>query len=385
MKTLAVFRKSLLEQLRDYWVLVMTVVFSPFFVVIYWLMVGGGSTSYNVMVINNDKGIPSQNIYMGKKIVSLLSDIKYKNGNPVLNILQPPDRTKAEMKLQNRDAAALFIIPEDFSEKLVATDSTAKPYSYITVVGDISNTQYTIAGIMASAGLEEFCKTVLSYTDPIEVREELLGQGLTKTEFENYVPGLIIFSVIMLVYTVAMSIIREIENGTIRRLKISGLTSFQYLTGLSMTQVIVAFISVLFTVFTAVSLGFRFEGSFWTFLLILLLMIINIIGIGLIVVAFSRSAIFVLSAGTFPLFILMFFTGALYPMPRNELFEVAGHMIAWNDFLPPTSAVIALNKIMSLNASFADVQFEIILLAVLSVLYFTAGVWLFRRLHFKMS
>lgn len=385
MKTIAVFRKSLMEQLRDYWVLIMTVISSPFFVVIYWLMVGGGSTSYNVMVINNDKGIPSQNIYMGKEIVSLLSDIKYKNGNPVLNILQLTHRTKAEMKLQNRDAAALFIIPEDFSEKLVATDSTAKPCSYITIVGDISNTQYTIAGIMASAGLEEFRKTVLGYTDPIEVREELLGQGLTKTEFENYVPGLIIFSVIMLIYTVAMSVIREIENRTIQRLKISGLTSFQYLTGLSMTQVIVAVISVLLTVFTAVSLGFRFEGSFWLFLLILLLMIINIIGIGLIVVAFSRSAIFVLSAGTFPLFILMFFTGALYPMPRNELFEVAGHMIAWNDFLPPTSAVIALNKVMSLNASFADVKFEITLLSVLSVLYFAAGVWLFRRLHFKMS
>ncbi|MFH0864601.1 MAG: ABC transporter permease [Bacteroidota bacterium] len=383
MKIIAVFRKSFIEQLRDYWVLIMTLIVSPFFVVIYWLMVGGGSTSYNVMVINNDKGVPAQNIYLGKEIISMLSDIKYKNGNPVLNILQISDRSKAELKLQNRDAAALFIIPEDFSEKLGVADSIAKPGSYITIVGDISNTQYTIAGIMASAGFEEFCKAALGYTNPIEVREELLGRGLTKTEFENYVPGLIIFSVIMLIYTVAMSIIREIENGTIRRLKISGLTSFQYLTGLSMTQVIVAVISVLLTVFTAVSLGFRFEGSFLIFLLIMLLMIINIIGIGLMVVAFSRSAIFVLSAGTFPLFILMFFTGALYPMPRNELFEVAGHMVAWNDFLPPTSAVIALNKVMSLNASFTDVKFEITLLSVLSVLYFAAGVWLFRRLHFK--
>lgn len=385
MKILAVFLKSFREQLRDRVVLLMTLIASPFFVLIYWLMVGGGSTSYPLLVINSDKGISSQNINLGNDIISLLSEVKYKNGAPVININLLSDRSKAEIKLQNRDAAALIIIPEDFSVKLLKEDSFATPHSYITLVGDISNTQYTIAGIMASAGLEEFCRTELDYTSPIEVKEELLGQGLNKTEFENYVPGLIIFSVIMLIYTVAMSIVREIESNTIIRLKISGLKTHQYLAGICITQIIVAVLSVLLTVSTAIALGFRFEGSFWVFLLIMLLMIINIIGIGLIVVAFSRSAIFVLSAGTFPLFILMFFTGALYPMPRNELFEAWNHMIAWNDILPPTSAVIALNKVMSLGATFSDVKFELVLLSSLSFLYFTVGLFLFRKMHFKKS
>ncbi|NTW31613.1 MAG: hypothetical protein HGB12_03150, partial [Bacteroidetes bacterium] len=147
-------------------------------------------------------------------------------------------------------------------------------------------------------------------------------------------------------------------------------------------QFIVAVISVILTLSTAMALGFRIEGSFATMLLIIFLLIISVIGIGLIIVSFSKTSTFVLSMGTFPLFILMFFTGSIFPMPRNEIFEIGGHLFAWNDMLPPTYAVIALNKVMSLGGSFTVVQFELIMLTILSILYFSVGVWLFKKLHF---
>jgi hypothetical protein len=49
--------------------------------------------------------------------------------------------------------------------------------------------------------------------------------------------------------------------------------------------------------------------------------------------------------------------------------------------LPPTHAVIALQKIFVLGAGLGDVAFELIALSGLSVVYFTAGVWLFKRMH----
>ena len=57
MKFLAVFRKTLLEMSRDKWMLGLTPAFAPFFVLLYWLITAGGSTTYTILTINNDKGI----------------------------------------------------------------------------------------------------------------------------------------------------------------------------------------------------------------------------------------------------------------------------------------------------------------------------------------
>ncbi|MEI8114878.1 MAG: hypothetical protein WCI54_14675, partial [Bacteroidia bacterium] len=81
----------------------------------------------------------------------------------------------------------------------------------------------------------------------------------------------------------------------------------------------------------------------------------------------------------FPLFILMFFTGSMMPLPRHEVF--AG--FALNDLLPPTHAVIAMNKIFTYGSSFKDISYEIIMISILTVVYFLIGIALFRKKHLK--
>ena len=56
MKLLCVLIKSLREQRRDLLSLLLTLSTAPFFVFVYWLFFGGGSTSYAVLVINQDRG-----------------------------------------------------------------------------------------------------------------------------------------------------------------------------------------------------------------------------------------------------------------------------------------------------------------------------------------
>jgi hypothetical protein len=51
------------------------------------------------------------------------------------------------------------------------------------------------------------------------------------------------------------------------------------------------------------------------------------------------------------------------------------------DFLPPAHAVVALNKVLTLGAGLPEVAYELIALILLSILYFSVGVWLFQRLH----
>jgi hypothetical protein len=67
------------------------------------------------------------------------------------------------------------------------------------------------------------------------------------------------------------------------------------------------------------------------------------------------------------------------------LFSLFGRGIAVYDFLPPTHAVIALNKVFTLGAGLDGVLFELAALTLLSGLYFGIGVWLFQRTQMQMG
>jgi len=72
-------------------------------------------------------------------------------------------------------------------------------------------------------------------------------------------------------------------------------------------------------------------------------------------------------------------------MPPVKLFTIAGHVIGPYDILPPTHAVVALNKILTLGASPGDVLYELTALVVLSVVYFAVGAWLFKKIHLRSA
>ena len=79
----------------------------------------------------------------------------------------------------------------------------------------------------------------------------------------------------------------------------------------------------------------------------------------------------------------MFLTGAAFPLPRFNLLTVWGRGFAIADFLPPTHAVVALNKIFTLGAGVGDVLYELSALVVLTILYFGVGVWLFQHTQMR--
>ena len=112
---------------------------------------------------------------------------------------------------------------------------------------------------------------------------------------------------------------------------------------------------------------------------------VAVVGVGLIVAAFSKTVSQAFIIANFPLIFFMFFSGAIYPLPRVHLFEVAGRVIGLYDVIPPTHAVVALNKILTLGAGPEEVLYEAISLVVLSALYFAIGIWLFHRRHMRVA
>ena len=57
MKLLSVIIKSLKEQLRSFWLLVLTILTAPFFVIVYYLITQSYEVKYDVLILNNDLGV----------------------------------------------------------------------------------------------------------------------------------------------------------------------------------------------------------------------------------------------------------------------------------------------------------------------------------------
>ncbi len=380
MKILKIFWKSLKEQARDWSTLSLSLIMGPFFVLLYWLMIPSGSTTFGVMVLNQDKGSS------GADTIAVMETLSYASGDPLLDVITVTDREEAKSLLQDRDAEVLIIIPEDFSETLLtASLGDNSVTSAVTLVGDLTNPYYAVGAIMASSVIDEYVQDVTNETRPIIIEEIALGASGGRSEFDLYVPGMLIISVVMLVFIVSMTITYEVEYGTLRRLQITRMTAFDLLTGISLSTILLGIIAVLLTFFVAMALGFESQGPIWAAMLVGAITAIAVVGVGLIVAAFSKTVSQAFIIANFPLIFFMFFSGAVYPLPRVRFFEVAGRVISVYDVIPPTHAVVALNKILTLGTGLVDVLYELISLVVLSALYFAIGIWLFHKRHMQTA
>ena len=387
MRFLSVFIKSVREQFRNLLVLALTLVFAPVFVFAYWLFFPAeGSTAYRVLIINEDAGvqIDGQTYHAGEEVTDAIARVTYASGSPLLTVREVASFTEAEALLRDRNGVVYFLFPEDFSRQLAAKKA-GDPSATTELVfgGDLTNPYYPIAAILATSAVDSYVQQVAGTTPPVQYVEQPLGGSGSRTEFETYIPGMFIFAVMMLVFAASMTVAREVENGTLRRLQITRMTAFDLLGGTSLTLVIVGVAAEMLAFGTAMALGFRSYGPLWVAVLVGAVTSVSVIGVGMIVAAFSRSVSQAFVIANFPLGVFMFLSGAVFPIPSVTLFEIAGQPIGLCDFLPPRHAVVALNKILTLGAGLEEVVYELVALVVLSLLYFAIGTWVFQRRHLR--
>jgi ABC-2 type transport system permease protein len=276
-------------------------------------------------------------------------------------------------------------IPADFSEKLLAKqEGDPSGATEVTFGGDLTNPYYAVVAILATSAVDGYVQSVSGQQPVIHYLEQPLGASAARTEFETYLPGILIFAAIMLVFTASMTVTREVEAGTLRRLQISRMRTWEFLGGITAALVVVGIVAVLLAFGTAVALGFRSQGPLWVAILVAALTSVSIIGVGMVVASFSTTVARAFVIANFPLGLFMFFSGVIYPIPKVSLFTLAGRTIGLYDILPPTHAVVAFNKIMNLGVRVEDVLFELGALLILSLAYFFLGVWIFHRRHMRV-
>jgi ABC-2 type transport system permease protein len=386
MKLWSVFRVTLREQLRSPWDLLLVLALAPGFVALYWSFFGGGgSTSYTILALNQDTGVCQGSATAqscAEQAIAAIGSLRYPDGAALLKVSLVPSREAAAVLLQNREAAALIVFPPGFSDSIqAARQGQASAPARVTLVGDLANPYYTLAATLASSAVDDYTRAAVGASRPFEITEEPLGGSTSLSEFEIYVPGLIVAATTMMMFSVAIAVTRQVEAGTLRRLQLTRMTSLDFLGGVSLLYLLIALLSVGLTFATALALGFHSRGPLWLAALVCALTSFAVIGFGLLVACFSKTVGRAAVIVNFPLILLLFFSGSVFPLPQVTLFHWAGRCIGVFDLLPHTHAVLALNKILTLGAGPGDVAFELGAILALSLIYFGIGVWLFKKMQ----
>jgi ABC-2 type transport system permease protein len=371
------------EQLRDPLTLVLVLSFAPLIVLIYALMFPSGSTTYTVLVLNHDAGArnPSGHaVRSGDELVAKLGEVRYASGNPMLVVRPVSDQADAEARIKNREAQMLLVIPAGFSKALQADETSS---AEVTFRGDLTQPYYGVTAVIVGGVLQQFLLDSTSQKVRVDVKESALGASGARTEFENYVPGLLIFAVILLVFSVPMAVAREVEARTLTRLRLTRMRSIDFLGAITLTQVVVGVVGLLLALLVAHFVGFHSQGPLWAAIAIGAVASTAVVGVGLMVACFSRTVTQAFLIANFPLAILMFFSGAMIPLPRVTWLTIGGFAVSPFDILPTTHAVIALQKVFVMGAGLGDISYELAMLLALSAAYFAAGVWLFTRTQMR--
>jgi ABC-2 type transport system permease protein len=332
---------------------------------------------------SNDLGVP---LNLGDSLLHYSGFLEQVDETGLLTCIAAASREQAIKLLERRKADVLVVLPENLTASLLDQDRKASERARLELVGDVTQMEYIVGAIWTEELINRFVMEATGQQMPISWTETTLGFSGQRSMFELYVPGLLILSIIMIIFSASAAIVREPETRTLERLKISRLSSLEFLAGTSLVQILISALSLVLALLTAVALGYELlPGTLGFILLISFLTSLSMISFSLLVAAMCRSIKEVAIIGTFPLFLLMFFTGAAFPIDGGKLFTLGSYTVMLNDVLSPKFAVEALNKVLIQGLETGETIPEMIALLVLTLLYFVTGTWAFRKRHMSAA
>ena len=385
MRALAFFEKTFLENIREWKILILALTFAPFFIYLMYAYFGATAPSYKLLVLNHDRTDFAVDVVETPGARGLIAEwerVMRPDGKPVFKVTEVEDVASAEVKVKNRDADLLIEIPEGFSRSLVDfRDRKAADPARVINHGDETNVRSSMAMAFSDHVAYTYAISVTNTPMPLAVDFRRLGVERTLSEFDLYVPALLVLSLIMVLFTAAGTLMKEVEKGTMSRLKLSRLSATELLAAVSLNQVLIGVAALAFAFLAAFSVGYRAEGSLVSLLIVGAVSTLSVVAISVLVAAFLNSVFELLTIGCFPFFILMFFSESMFPLPKITLFQVAGNTVYANDILPTSLTVRAFNQILNYGAGLQDIVFELCVILLLTAVYFALGVWCFQRRH----
>ena len=192
------------------------------------------------------------------------------------------------------------------------------------------------------------------------------------------VPGLISYACIFTIMTIAQSFSTERQEGLLRRMNTTPMTSIEFIGSHIITNMLIAIMQVVVVFVMAVLIGFRpqssISGIFFAFLIIALFSLSSV-GLGLITATVSKTP--EVATGLSFIFILpqMFF-GSFLPLTDTT------RIIA--SFIPSyyvTDALISIFRGDILTSK--NILIDLAVISIVSVIIIIIGIQLFKKYGYK--
>lgn len=341
MKAFSVFKKALRQQARDRAGLILTLFTAPFFVFFYWAVFPDGRQPIEACARTDHDTFASVSTGLDEM------------DSPV------------ELSRCGEIDAAIMVEAPDFREQAILGSVE------IEIRGDASRPRFGVAARDLRMAFERRALVLQGREPPVRVTIAATGASDEMSTFDLFVPNLLIFAVIMLVFSSAMSLAREIERGTLERLRLTRMRTIDYLVGMSATQALLGLGSITATLSVALLLGFEAAGSPIAAAAVALLTGVACIGVGTLVASFSRTVAQAFVVASFFMFLLVLFSGIVFPIPDAAGFEL----------IPTVHGARALHDILVLDASLSEMPRRLGVLTGLAVGLFVLGGLRFRQFH----
>jgi ABC-2 type transport system permease protein len=362
-RTIAVARKSLIELLREPMLLGMILFTPPAFLVVYGF-------AYQTPHLRTYHVLTMVDAASGDAAVEYLRSLTYTDGRPVFQFEPAAGRAPADQALRDRTAAALLMFDPG---------ADGLPFTY-TIRGDALSADFLGASAILESRLSGYQLDLIGVRLPVGAAEEPVASVgyRTRTDFTVYAPGLLVFAILLLVPQTALLLGREMRTGTIRRMRLSGVSSAEWLGGIGIAQLAMAAVQILLFMFGLILFGLDYSRAILPILASSFLTAVSAVGAGLIVGCFVQNDSQAVNLGATVTMLQVFISGSFFPVPTPALFRLFGHEIGWNDFLPATNAMTALQQSVLYGADFAQIGFRLAAAAVLSAFCFILGVGLYQ-------
>jgi ABC-2 type transport system permease protein len=368
MKTFLIARKTLRESLREPQLLLLTLIF-PLFMMIVGAIGYSASPkliSHPILILDNSSQADS--------LIARLKARHYADGRPTFDLKFITDRAAAEIALKAQTASALVILGADNTGDLT-----------VTMHGDATSMRFITASSLLQQVIGPYLDQAAGMPTLLRFSETPISITMPQSDFDAYAPGMMIMAILLLTPHVAMVVAREIRYGTLRRLRLTPLAASELLSGVTLAEMLIASVQIVFMFIAALILGFHNNGSLVIAIGVGLLLSFSAIGFGLLVACFSSSDSDALNIGALVSMLQVFLCGAFFALPSSTLFTLNGHEIGVFDFLPATHGMLALQQVLSGQARLSDIAFRLAAMTSLAILYFAIGILVFGRRQMRQQ
>jgi ABC-2 type transport system permease protein len=445
MKFVKITSKGLRETFRDRRGFFFVLVFPVCFIAVFSFAFGsgtfqsGGSLPHDIAVVNYDVGttVISNNttrlVNYGQSFTQVLENATLENSSTKLFRLHNVSEEQANELLRSRSIDELIVIPKNFSGAFISmvNDSVRNAITSeagaqaiasgtvgqnqlsknvpeasnvtatLSVQGDASyinfdTAQGLVSTIFAQYKNDATAKAVANaassgdyrpLADYIPTEMQPIAGTLSFSPFDYMVPGLIIVSILAQVGLVSASLVRDIERGTLDRLKLSMARAFELLFGTFLAWTLVTIGQVPILIAAATGLGYRYSGGSLSSLG--LAMVIGVIAgmasiaLALLIASVAKSEMQALELGAIVTLPVAFLGGAFFPLPP-QVIDFWGMTFSVYDVFPWTHAISALRSVLTYGTGLsADIVFQITWLIVLTAILFVVAVVCYSRVRLR--